>query len=138
MGAVNKNCYRAQCYFTAKAIARKLELKQETFTISFQSRLGRAKWIEPVTENVLRELARRGVKRVAVFCPSFVADCLETLEEIAIRLKESFLASGGESLRLVPSLNASPAWVDAVVGLVGRQAERYAARLPQLPERAVS
>ena len=114
MGAVNKNCYRAQCYFTAKAIARKLELKQETFTVSFQSRLGRAKWIEPVTENVFRDLAHRGVKRVAVFCPSFVADCLETLEEIGIRGRETFIAAGGEELKLIPSLNSDPIWVEAV------------------------
>jgi ferrochelatase len=80
-------------------------------TISFQSRLGRAVWIRPYTDIVLPELARRGVKRVAVFCPAFVADCLETLEEIGMRAEADFKAAGGEALRLVPSLNAHPAWV---------------------------
>jgi protoporphyrin/coproporphyrin ferrochelatase len=118
IGAVNKNCYRAQCMFTARAIARQLGLKVSEYTVSFQSRLGRAKWIGPTTEHVLRELPERGVKRIAVFCPSFVADCLETLEEMGIRGRETFLNAGGEEFRLIPSLNADPAWVDTVAGWV--------------------
>jgi len=111
---VNRNCYRAQCFFTAKAIAQQVGLTTERYTVSFQSRLGRAKWIGPTTEPTLRELAGRGVKRVAVASPSFVADCLETVEEIAIRARQTFISAGGEDLQLIPSLNSRPRWVDAV------------------------
>jgi ferrochelatase len=72
------------------------------------------------------ELAKRGVKRLVVFCPAFVADCLETIEEIGLRAREDFVAAGGEALTLVPSLNATPTWVEGVVDLVRRQAQRYA------------
>jgi ferrochelatase len=114
MGQQNQRCYRAQCFATARAITRRLGLEEEFYTVSFQSRLGRAKWIEPVTENALGELARRGVKRVSVFCPSFVADCLETLEEIAIRGRETFVHGGGSELFLIPALNGHPLWVKAI------------------------
>jgi protoporphyrin/coproporphyrin ferrochelatase len=118
VSAVNHNCYRAQCMFTARAIAAQLGLKEDAYSVSFQSRLGRAKWLGPTTEDVLRDLARRGVKRVAVSCPSFVADCLETVEEMGIRGRETFLGAGGEELRLIPSLNADPFWVEAVAGWI--------------------
>jgi len=110
----NRNCYRAQCFFTAKAIAQQVGLAPEDYTVSFQSRLGTAKWIGPTTEPTLCELASRGVKRVAVASPSFVADCLETLEEIAIRARQTFISAGGEDLQLIPSLNSDPLWVEAV------------------------
>jgi ferrochelatase len=100
--------------FTARTIATELGLNAEDYTVSFQSRLGRAKWIGPTTEVVLRELAQRGVKRLAVACPSFVADCLETVEEMGIRGRQTFLEAGGDELRLIPSLNADPFWVDTV------------------------
>jgi ferrochelatase len=116
ISSVNQNCYRAQCLFTARAIAAELGLKNDGYSISFQSRLGKAEWLGPQTESLLSDLARVGVKRVAVACPSFVADCLETVEEIGIRARENFLQAGGEELRLVPSLNAGPAWVEAVAG----------------------
>jgi len=115
ISSVNKNCYRAQCLFTARAIAAQVGLSEDAYSISFQSRLGRAEWIGPQTEGLLRELAAKGVRRVAVVCPSFVADCLETVEEIGIRARKTFIEAGGEELRLVPSLNSDPAWVDAVV-----------------------
>ncbi len=114
LSEMNRHCYRAQCFFTAKSIARQANLNTDAYTVSFQSRLGRAKWIGPNTEDVLRGLAERGIKRVAVSCPSFVADCLETLEEIAIRGRETFIEAGGDELRLIPSLNSDPAWVDTV------------------------
>jgi len=114
----NRNCYRAQCVFTAKAIADQVGLKAGDYTLSFQSRLGRAKWLEPNTEDVLKELPTRGVKKLAVACPSFVADCLETLEEIAIRGRETFLAAGGEDLRLIPSLNSGSSWTQAVANWI--------------------
>jgi ferrochelatase len=79
------------------------------------------RWIQPHTDVVLSQLAAEGKKRVVVFCPAFVADCVETLEEIGIRASQQFVAAGGERLTLVPSLNATPAWVDAVVALARRQ-----------------
>lgn len=125
----NRHCYRAQCHVTARALTERLGLDPAATTISFQSRLGRTPWIQPYTDVVLPELVRRGIKRVAVFCPAFVADCLETLEEIGIRAEEDFKKAGGEALRLVPSLNAHPAWVDAVVGMI-REAAPHARSLP--------
>jgi ferrochelatase len=119
----NRNCYRAQSYATARLIADALGLEQDGYTVCFQSRLGKIPWIRPYTDEVVDTLAARGVKRLAVFCPAFVADCLETLEEIGVRLREQFVASGGQELVLVPSLNASEAWADAVVDLVKRNAE---------------
>ena len=122
--AANRHCYRAQCFSTARALSARLGLAPETTSVSFQSRLGRAVWIRPYTDIVLPELARRGVRRVAVFCPAFVADCLETLEEIGIRAEEDFKKAGGESLRLIPSLNAHPTWVRAAADLVREAAPR--------------
>jgi protoporphyrin/coproporphyrin ferrochelatase len=119
---VNRNCYRAQSYATARSLAGALGLDASGWAVSFQSRLGRTPWIRPYTDVVLDELAARGVKRLAVFCPAFVADCLETLEEIGIRGRTQFCAAGGDELFLVPSLNSSPAWVDAVVDLARRHA----------------
>ncbi|WP_342379601.1 ferrochelatase [Myxococcus stipitatus] len=114
----NRHCYRAQCFSTARGLAERLGLKAEGWSVSFQSRLGRTPWVKPYTDLVLPELAKRGVKRLAVMCPSFVADCLETLEEVGLRAREQFVEAGGEALTLVPSLNAHPDWVDAVVRMV--------------------
>ncbi len=109
--AANRWCYRMQCFSTARGLAQRLGLEPGRWTVTFQSRLGRTPWVRPYTDVVIPELARSGVRRLAVFCPAFVADCLETLEEIGIRARNDFLAHGGESLTLVPSLNAHPAWV---------------------------
>lgn len=128
--AANRHCYRAQCYATARALTARLGLDPAATSVSFQSRLGRAVWIRPYTDIVLPELARRGVRRVAVFCPAFVADCLETLEEIGIRAEADFKAAGGEALRLVPSLNAHPAWVQTVVDLIREAAPQGRRSLP--------
>lgn len=117
----SKNCYRAQCFATARELAARLGLPAEKYTVCFQSRLGRTPWIQPFTDVMLDELAAKGVKRLAVLCPAFVADCLETVEEIGMRAKEQFTAKGGEELVLVPSLNSSPKWIEAVAGLAQRQ-----------------
>jgi ferrochelatase len=117
IGDANRNCYRAQCFATARALAGRLGLAEGGWSVSFQSRLGRAGWIHPYTDVAIAQLARQGKKRLVVFCPAFVADCLETLEEIGIRAKEQFLKVGGERLTLVPSLNASPGWAAAVTEL---------------------
>lgn len=118
INSTNEKCYRAQCFATARAIAAKLQLHPDDYTVSFQSRLGRAEWIGPNTVNVLEDLARRGRKRIAVACPSFVADCLETLEEMGIRGRETFIAAGGADLQLIPSLNSDRNWANAVVRMV--------------------
>jgi ferrochelatase len=93
-------------------------LDPHDYSISFQSRLGRAEWIGPNTVNVLEDLASRGQKRIAVACPSFVCDCLETLEEIGIRGRVTFQGAGGERLQLVPCLNSDPVWAEALVSLI--------------------
>jgi ferrochelatase len=112
------SCYRAQCFATTRAISAALALPSERVTTSFQSRLGRDPWIKPWSDEELPRLAARGVKRLAVVCPSFVADCLETLEEVGIRAREQWLALGGEELALVPCVNASASWVRAAAELV--------------------
>ncbi|MGE0868700.1 MAG: ferrochelatase [Kofleriaceae bacterium] len=118
----NPNCYRAQCFFTARALAERLGLASDRYTVCFQSRLGRTPWIQPFTDHVIDDLGKRGIKRVAVMCPAFVADCLETVEEIGIRAVDQFKAAGGEQLTLIPSLNATPAWIDAVCSIAERHA----------------
>jgi ferrochelatase len=119
-GAALPRCYRAQCTATSRALASALGLGDAGWSQAFQSRLGRTPWIRPYTDLVLPELAARGAKRLAVLCPSFVADCLETLEEIGIRGRAQWRAAGGDELLLVPSLNAHPAWVSALARLLKR------------------
>ncbi|RIK92977.1 MAG: ferrochelatase, partial [Proteobacteria bacterium] len=118
IGSANRFCYRAQCAATARAVAKALGLGPEHWTLSFQSRLGRTPWIQPYTDEVLPELYQRGVRRLAVVCPSFVADCLETLEEIGLRAHEQWKELGGEDLVLVPCVNAHPVWVEALAGWI--------------------
>ena len=111
----NRDCYRAQCFATSRALAQKLELSPNSWEVAFQSRLGRSPWIQPHTDVRIQELAEQGVRRLAVLCPSFTADCLETLEEIGMRARTDFLARGGEELLLVPCLNSGDAWANAIV-----------------------
>jgi ferrochelatase len=107
----HKTCYRHQVMRTTQCFALQAGLAQSRYSVAFQSRLGRAKWLGPNTEDRLVELAQQGVKKVLVICPAFVTDCLETLEEIAIRGEEVFKEAGGESLTLIPCLNDHPDWV---------------------------
>jgi ferrochelatase len=118
MNEANQNCYKAQCYRSARLIAQELNLDSDRYTICFQSRLGRTPWIKPYTDDFYRELPKKGVRRLAVMCPAFVADCLETLEEVQIRGKEEFIRNGGEDLKLISSLNSSDAWANTVSQLV--------------------
>jgi ferrochelatase len=115
----NSSCYRAQCIATTRMLAASLEL--HSFSTSFQSRLGRAQWLLPNTEDHLRVLRSKGVSRLAVVCPSFVADCLETVEEIGVRAREQWTALGGASLTLVPCLNAYPKWIEALASAIERR-----------------
>ena len=114
---VNRDCYRAQSYATARALAKRLGLRDDQYSVSFQSRLGRTPWIRPYTDVVIPELAKRGVKRLAVMCPSFAADCLETIEEIGDRARHLFLENGGESFAAIPCPNSSDRWASGVVAI---------------------
>ena len=113
-------CYRAQCLRSAELFAERAGVPAGKWSVSFQSRLGRAKWIEPYTEARLDELGKAGAKKLLVMCPAFVADCIETLEEIGDRGREQFVEAGGESLQLVPCLNDHPDWVAALNALCER------------------
>ncbi|MGI2026758.1 ferrochelatase [Endozoicomonas acroporae] len=108
----HKTCYRHQVYQTTEAFVEKAGIPIDKYSVGFQSRLGKAKWLEPNTLDVLKQLADQGARKVLVICPSFVSDCLETLEEIGIGAKEEFIKAGGESLELIPCLNDHPAWID--------------------------
>jgi protoporphyrin/coproporphyrin ferrochelatase len=114
----NKNCYRRHCMATSRALIKRLDLEEGNYSLTFQSRLGRDPWLTPATDQTVEDLARSGVKRLAVLSPAFTADCLETLEEIGMQAKESFLENGGEAFELIPSLNTHPAWVSAFAGII--------------------
>ncbi|MGE3725697.1 MAG: ferrochelatase [Candidatus Sericytochromatia bacterium] len=107
-------CYRAQVFATTQAFVEKAGIPPEKYRVTFQSRLGRTPWLEPFTDIELEAWPKQGFKRIKVMCPAFVSDCLETLEEIALRGKESFLAAGGEDLQLIPCLNTHPLWIEVV------------------------
>jgi ferrochelatase len=106
--------YERQCRVTARLLADKLLLKKEEWFVTFQSRFGAAEWLQPYTQPTLENLARNGTTQVDVVCPGFVADCLETLEEIGITARGAFLAAGGKELNLIPCLNEAPEWIDAL------------------------
>ncbi len=118
VSGVNRNCYRAQCCATSRALASALALEPGSWSLAFQSRLGPSRWIRPYSDRLLPELARQGKRRLAVLCPAFVADCLETLEEVGIRLRAQWREVGGEELLLTPCPNAHPTWSAAVADLV--------------------
>lgn len=113
----NRHCYRAQSYATSRALARELSLKPDEWSVSFQSRLGREPWIQPFTDVVLGELYQKGVRRLMVVCPSFVADCLETVEEIGIRARADWHALGGEAFDFIPCVNDHERFIDGLVAL---------------------
>ncbi|HAH37197.1 MAG TPA: ferrochelatase [Algoriphagus sp.] len=117
-GPKNQFCYRAQCFHTTRLVAAKLGLPEDKVMTCFQSRLGKDPWIKPYTEDVIKELAEQGVKKVLVFSPAFVADCLETTVEVGEEYKEEFEELGGEKWDLVPSLNSTDTWIDCVKDLV--------------------
>ena len=124
IGSANQTCYRAQCHATSRAIAAALGLKPNQFTTCFQSQFGKDEWIGPSFEDLLVELPKRGIKTVAVACPSFVADCLETLEEVGMRGREEFQEAGGADLTLIPCINSRPLWVKAAAKLIRATAEQ--------------
>ncbi|MCZ2495460.1 ferrochelatase [Xylophilus sp. Kf1] len=109
--------YHCECHKTARLLASELGLHKEEVLTTFQSRFGRAKWLQPYTQPTLEALARDGLKRVDVMCPGFTSDCLETLEEINMEVREAFLHHGGETFHYIPALNDSQRWIAALAGI---------------------
>ncbi|MDR2164191.1 MAG: ferrochelatase [Zoogloeaceae bacterium] len=116
--------YFDQCQTTARLLAEALRLAAHEYRVAFQSRLGKEPWLQPYTAETLVSLARQGVRRVDIVCPGFVADCLETLEEIALSNRRLFLEAGGQYFRYIPALNESPAWLAALADLVEKRIRR--------------
>ena len=116
--SAHTTCYRAQCLKTVKAFVSAADIPAHKYSVSFQSRLGRDPWLAPSTEDELARLAKAGVKNLAVICPAFVADCLETIEEIGIRGRQTFLAAGGECFTRIPCLNEHPLWLAALENMI--------------------
>jgi ferrochelatase len=117
--------YHCECRKTARLLAERLQLKPAEWTVTFQSRFGKARWLEPYTEPTLRALAAQGVGRVDLVCPGFAADCLETLEEIAIEAREAFLAAGGREFHYIACLNDEPAWIRALADIAQRNLQGW-------------
>ena len=109
--------YHSECHTTARLLAAHLGLGKDQFKVTFQSRLGRAKWLQPYTEPTLTGMGQAGVKRVDVICPAFTCDCLETLEEINLAAREAFLRSGGQEFHYIACLNDAPAWITALADI---------------------
>jgi ferrochelatase len=136
--------YHCQCLKTARLLADRLGLQAHEYQVTFQSRFGRARWLEPYTDATLSKLAQQGHERVDVICPGFAADCLETLEEIGIEGRHAFLTAGGKAFHLIPCLNDSPAWIDALAKIAIQHMQGWpsqpetAAELQQRRERALA
>ena len=111
-------CYRRQCYATTELITQELKLSKNQYAVSFQSRLGRTPWIQPYTDKLLTNLIKQGIKNIAICCPSFVADCIETLEEIGISAKQAWQNSGGTELHVVPCINDADLFIECLINLI--------------------
>ena len=120
--------YQPQCLATARLLAERLKLAESQYRVTFQSRFGRAKWLEPYTEPTLRELGASGVARVDVLCPGFPADCLETLEEIAMEGRDAFLHAGGKEFHYIPCLNDRGDWITALAAIAERHLSGWPTR----------
>jgi ferrochelatase len=117
--------YHCECHKTARLLAERLGLAKDRYKVTFQSRFGKAKWLEPYTEPTLIALAQQGVKTVDVVCPGFTSDCLETLEEINMEAREAFLHAGGQAFRYIDCLNDSPDWIRALTDLAERHLQGW-------------
>lgn len=117
-------CYRAQCFKTVDAFVKAANVPEEKYSVSFQSRLGRDPWLKPYTDQELERLPDKGIKKVLVICPAFVSDCLETLEEIGMRGRETFINAGGKSFKQIPCLNEHPLWIEALREMAGQFLKR--------------
>ena len=116
----HQTCYRAQCFATVRAFTAAAGVPSEKFSVAFQSRLGSDPWLKPYTDFELVRLAESGVRKLLVMCPAFVADCLETLEEVAMRGRETFIEAGGQEFHVIPCLNEHPQWLCALEAMVRR------------------
>ena len=123
--------YHCECFKTARLLAEQLGLSTDQYKVSFQSRLGRAKWLQPYTEPTLMAMGQAGVKRVDVVCPAFTSDCLETLEEINMEGREAFLHAGGQAFHYIPCLNDDPAWISALADITQQHLQGWPTRTPQ-------
>lgn len=118
-------CYRHQCFNTTDRVIRKLGLPKSKVIVSFQSRLGKDKWIEPYTDHTLETIPEKGIKNLAVVCPAFVSDCLETLEEISVEGKEQFMEAGGENFTYIPCLNDEDRWIEVIKTFCEEQLKQF-------------
>ena len=125
--------YHCQCLKTARLLTERLGLAPAQWVATFQSRFGRARWLEPYTEPTLRRLAADGVRSVDVFCPGFAADCLETLEEIDVEARAAFVAAGGTTFSYIPCLNDRPAWLRALTAIAERHLQGWDTQTPPDP-----
>jgi ferrochelatase len=132
LDAAASTCYRAQCLASARLLRERLGIPEERVIVAFQSRLGRTPWLRPYTDEILVEEARRGTKNALILSPGFVTDCLETLEELGMRGVEAWREHGGETLTVVPALNASDRFAQALVRIAADSSTAFAAavRLP--------
>ncbi|PQJ12373.1 ferrochelatase [Flavipsychrobacter stenotrophus] len=112
--AAHAVCYRHQCYTTTRLVAEQLGLPAGSYSVSFQSKLGRSAWLTPATTARMEQMPKEGIKDLMVVCPSFVSDCLETLEEVAIREKENFMEAGGETYDFIPCMNTQQSWIETI------------------------
>ncbi|MGE4618455.1 MAG: ferrochelatase [Planctomycetota bacterium] len=119
-------CYRAQCRRTARYLAEDLNLTDDQWSVAFQSRLGNDPWLEPATEPTTERLAQQGIKNLKIICPAFVADCLETIEEIDMGVRKTFMKAGGKQFEMIPCLNADPRWARAIVEMAPEALQRKA------------
>lgn len=122
---LNGDPYHCQCFKTARLVAEKLQLQADEWSVGFQSRVGREEWLRPYTDALLHRYAQQGPRRITVACPGFASDCLETLEEIALRNREDFLKAGGERFDYVPALNAADSHVQALLEVVRRHSQGW-------------
>jgi len=109
-----QTCYRSQCFKTARAFAEAAGVPASQYSVAFQSHLGRDPWLQPYADHVLEDMGKAGVEKLLVICPAFVSDCLETIEEIGLRGRETFRAAGGGELTLIPCLNDHPRWIETL------------------------
>jgi protoporphyrin/coproporphyrin ferrochelatase len=128
--------YHCECHKTARLLAERLGLSKDDYVVTFQSRFGRAKWLQPYTEPTLHALGKSGVERVDVICPAFVSDCIETLEEIAMEGKQAFLSSGGKTFHYIPCLNETVPWMRALASLCEQHLQGWPTKAEDQPAQA--
>ncbi len=131
--------YHCECHKTARLLAEALSLGKDEYIVTFQSRFGKAKWLEPYTEPTAKLLGEKGIKNLDIVCPGFTSDCLETIEEIGMEVKETFLNAGGNQFNYIPCLNDSPQWIEALSTIVDENTSGWRLSGPQTDaERRVS